>query len=206
MIEHFHEAIDGNFTFPDFYRKQALRIVYQQLQSAQPRPHLVEVGVKNGCSAAFLAVELHNVTERAQEELRGETGESGFSIPCPILDLVDISPGPVLEKLGPVTHVVGKLLRMRSWDAANHFEDASLDLVFLDADHEIESVRKDIAAWLPKVRRGGVLAGHDFSHEFPGVMRAVVERFQEFKVHRGSKWPETGAYFPVWWLRVFEGV
>lgn len=201
MIEHFHKEIEGNFTFEDFYASAAKRIVRRQLDSAQPRPHLVEVGVKNGCSAAFLAVELHNATEEAQREITAESGEpSPFTLPVPILDLVDLSPGPVLEKLGRVTHVIGKLLRMNSWDAAAHYEDRSLDLVFLDADHELASVRKDIAAWTPKVRRGGIIAGHDFSHEFPGVIGAVLERFENFKIHRGSMWPASGTYFPVWYL------
>lgn len=62
-----------------------------------------------------------------------------------------------------------------SWEAADRFEDGSLDFVFIDAGHDYESVRKDIAAWLPKIAPGGVLAGHDYPwHE---VARAVGEAF-----------------------------
>jgi predicted O-methyltransferase YrrM len=55
--------------------------------------------------------------------------------------------------------------------AAARFDDASLDAVFIDADHSEEAVTRDIAAWLPKVKRGGVIAGHDVD-QF-GVAKAV---------------------------------
>jgi hypothetical protein len=50
------------------------------------------------------------------------------------------------------------------------------DLVFIDGDHRYEAVRADIAGWLPKVRPGGVLCGHDCG-VFEGVNRAVGEAF-----------------------------
>jgi hypothetical protein len=57
--------------------------------------------------------------------------------------------------------------------AAALFAPGSVDFVFLDASHDERSVRADIAAWLPRVRPGGVLAGHDFS--WPGVRAAVAD-------------------------------
>ncbi len=61
-------------------------------------------------------------------------------------------------------------------EAANVTPD-DLDLVFIDADHSYKSVRADIANWLPKVKKGGVLAGDDFP--FPDVKRAVKEIFKD---------------------------
>lgn len=80
-----------------------------------------------------------------------------------------------------VTRFAGEravILRKSSIEAAKDFEDGSLDFVFLDADHTYEAVRADIAAWYPKVKRGGLLCGHDYAnHEFPawGVEKAVSE-------------------------------
>ncbi len=51
------------------------------------------------------------------------------------------------------------------------------DIVFIDALHDYESVKQDIALWWPKVRVGGMLALHDFNHQWPGVERAVAESF-----------------------------
>lgn len=57
---------------------------------------------------------------------------------------------------------------------------STFDLVFIDANHEYTHVKQDILAWLPKVRPGGILAGHDYEPEIPmfcGVKRAVDEIF-----------------------------
>lgn len=70
------------------------------------------------------------------------------------------------------------LLTADSVEAASLFifDDASLDFAFIDADHSYEGVRADIRAWLPKVKPGGLLCGHDFGDPaFPGVQRAVCE-------------------------------
>lgn len=54
---------------------------------------------------------------------------------------------------------------------------ASIDIIFIDALHDYEHVKQDIALWWPKVRIGGVLSGHDFNHKWPGCERAVAESF-----------------------------
>jgi hypothetical protein len=54
-----------------------------------------------------------------------------------------------------------RLLVRDSAEAADEFPAASCDFVFIDACHSEENVRADILAWLPKVKPGGTLAGHD---------------------------------------------
>ncbi|HEY5049189.1 MAG TPA: class I SAM-dependent methyltransferase [Rhizomicrobium sp.] len=54
------------------------------------------------------------------------------------------------------------IVRKPSIDAAKSFPDASLDWVYIDGDHSFEAVLGDLRAWMPKLRRGGVLAGDDF--------------------------------------------
>jgi predicted O-methyltransferase YrrM len=48
-----------------------------------------------------------------------------------------------------------------SASAASLIRDKSLDLVFIDADHSYGAVRQDILAWMPKVKSGGIICGHD---------------------------------------------
>ena len=66
-----------------------------------------------------------------------------------------------------------RLLPIPSLEAASQFSEGSLDLVFLDASHDEAAVRDDIAAWRPKLRSGGILAGHDHDDEHPGVITAT---------------------------------
>lgn len=74
------------------------------------------------------------------------------------------------------------IVRADSADAAAETPDGSRDFVFIDADHSYEAVRDDIAAWLPKIRPGGLLCGHDYTPPgkygtlgWPGVVQAVDE-------------------------------
>ena len=60
--------------------------------------------------------------------------------------------------------------------AAGLFADQSIDWVHLDARHDYESVKADIAVWLPKVKPGGWLSGDDYDAlKWPEVMKAVGE-------------------------------
>ena len=69
-----------------------------------------------------------------------------------------------------------RVLRMDSATAAAHFDDASLDFVYIDGDHSVEGCTRDILAWAPKVKRGGVLAGHDYYDRHPFGVRTAVNR------------------------------
>jgi len=75
-----------------------------------------------------------------------------------------------------------QVVRARSVEAAGRFDDASLDFVYLDARHDHASVLADLHAWVPKVRPGGIVAGHNYlDGDLPegtfGVKSAVDEYF-----------------------------
>ncbi len=64
-----------------------------------------------------------------------------------------------------------------------------LDLVFIDADHSYDAVKTDLASWAPKVRKGGIIAGHDYHADaFPGVVKAVDEYFEKVVVGHDCIW------------------
>ena len=73
-------------------------------------------------------------------------------------------------------------LVMKSVDAARIFKDGILDFVFIDGDHTYEGVKSDIEAWLPKLKVGGVMAGHDYKEGAKGLRRAVDEKFDNVTV------------------------
>lgn len=71
-------------------------------------------------------------------------------------------------------------LKGKSVEIADLFEDNSLDVTYIDASHDYDSVQADIRAWLPKVKNGGVLAGHDYNS--PVVKQAVHDIFPSEKL------------------------
>jgi hypothetical protein len=68
------------------------------------------------------------------------------------------------------------ILREFSKDAVAHFEDESIDWIYIDANHSYEAAKEDIGIWWPKVKKGGILSGHDYAvRPSFGVVQAVNE-------------------------------
>jgi hypothetical protein len=71
-----------------------------------------------------------------------------------------------------------RVLRASSLEAAKIFPEKYFDLVFIDSDHFYEPLKQDIESWLPLIRKGGMLSGHDYGNRrFPGCTKAVDECF-----------------------------
>ena len=65
-----------------------------------------------------------------------------------------------------------KILRMTSEQAVNSFADESVDWVYIDGNHSYHSVLQDQDIWYPKVKKGGMIGGHDYN--IPTVQAAVI--------------------------------
>jgi predicted O-methyltransferase YrrM len=181
-IEHVYESIPGWFNFDDIYRAQVER--------AQDGAVFVEVGSWLGRSTSFMAVEIAN---------------SGKAITFYAVDTWKGSPAPqyqtVVAEIGGAVYDAFRAnmrrapvavcpLRGDSADLAHSFNDDEVDFVFLDAAHDFHSVRRDVHAWLPKLRVGGVLAGHDAN--CPGLMNAVKEFIPADQIaYVGTSWMHT---------------
>jgi len=75
--------------------------------------------------------------------------------------------------------------------------DEMFDLVFIDGPHTYQNVRNDIELWQPRVRLGGIIAGHDFTCAHPPLLWAVLES----RMHGGGAQVNVGTD-GVWWWRV----
>lgn len=94
------------------------------------------------------------------------------------------------EYKAKTVHVTNRIVELREYSetAAAKVEDRSLDFVFIDAQHDYDSVKRDIELWHPKVRPGGLLSGHDYEPNFQGVINAVNEAFPDPLVGTNAVW------------------
>jgi len=73
------------------------------------------------------------------------------------------------------------LMQGDSADSSTLFGDNSMDLVIVDACHDYNCVKKDLIAWLPKVKKNGFLLAHDVI-SFEGPRKAWIELFNQLNV------------------------
>jgi SAM-dependent methyltransferase len=67
------------------------------------------------------------------------------------------------------------LIRAFSMDAVGDFADNSLDFIYIDGNHSFEHVVNDLIQWAKKVRKGGIVSGHDFRRVKGSAQFHVVE-------------------------------
>jgi len=153
-MEHFYQKINSEnwFGYEDLYSSMVNKF--------DSGSHFVEVGVWKGMSACFMAVEIINSGKNIKfdcvdtwdyVETSIEIDKSQFE------NLFDV----FLNNIEPVKNTIN-IVKSISWDASKNYQDNSLDFIFIDAGHDYESVSKDLKSWYPKVKLGGVIAGHDY--------------------------------------------
>lgn len=151
------------------------RIYDEALDRAGRRPaRFVEIGSWLGRSAAYMGEEIKRrhapVEFWAVDTWRGSPGHAKMA------SVVADAGGDLLptfcrnmSRAGVCDYV--RPLQLPSLEAVKTFADGNLDFVFVDGDHSYDAVCADIRAWRPKLKPGGVMAGHD--HDRADVQRAV---------------------------------
>ena len=154
-IQHFYNKIHGWFDF--------------------------QVGAFYGKSAAYMAVEIANSKKQIKFDVvdtwRGspEHQKGAWDYKS---DMVEDTAFEVFKQNMSPAEGYYNPVKLASTEAAKLYADGSLDFVFIDAAHEYESVKEDIEAWYPKVKKGGIFSGHDYP-SWTQVVRAVEEFFPD---------------------------
>lgn len=85
-----------------------------------------------------------------------------------------------------------------SMDAVKKFKDGSLDFVYIDSNHDFKNVTDDIAEWSRKVRKGGIVSGHDYVRVRSSVECQVKDVVDAWGHAYGIKIEVTKEEFPSW--------
>jgi hypothetical protein len=182
-MEHFYENIQGWFDFMDIY-SEAVRIFRKDA-------HFVEIGAWLGRSTAYMAVEIINSGKNIKFDVidtwQGSPGGLDEQVYVDILKEVD-KPAydKFLENLDSVKHIINPIVGF-SHDIVNNYKDESLNFIYIDGAHDYDSVKQDVEDWYPKLKKYGIIAGHDYGQI--QVKEAVNEYFKnEVVTRRINSW------------------
>ena len=129
-----------------------------------------EIGVKEGRFISHLLNQYPDLTMYAVDPWEDQPGENE--------DYIEWNWATIYKQYRDSTDKFrDRVIELKEYSdtAANKVDDYSLDFVFIDAQHDYESVKKDIELWGPKVKPNGLLCGHDYQPNFPGVIKAANE-------------------------------
>jgi len=156
--------------------------VLTQLASvAKPKdkpPMFVELGTWKGKSAAvlaYIAASSQGVVHSV-DHFMGNPGTTRDDY-ARVVDLFSIF-RLNMQKLGYWQSTVKPLL-MDSSSASALFKDGIVDLVFIDAGHWYQDVMEDISLWLPKIRLGGIICGHDCQEYYLDIREETDEMYTQ---------------------------
>lgn len=137
---------------------------YHQMVSKFSGGTVIEIGVYNGLSMSY-------IVELARKN-------------CTKIIGIDCLLRPTAKWLQSQFPETITLLEMQSEVASHRFADKSINLIFVDGDHSYEQVCVDIVSWMPKLRCGHWMLGHDYNWE--GVRKAVKNKLP--KHHHIPTW------------------
>ena len=149
---------------PDEDAKALTRMIHQFQDQHGHTPSVLEVGSWAGRSAIIMAKAGARVT--CVDTWEGSKNDNGTQS-------YNGSRGRPLDVFRRNTAGLNIKAHVgKSPEVAKDFDDHSFDIVYIDAEHDYDSVMADIKAWMPKAKRA--IAGHDY-HVFEGVRKAVKD-------------------------------
>lgn len=185
IMEHFYYDIGEDwFDYQDLYT--------EMVNKFSDGSNFVEVGSWKGRSSVYMAVEIINSNKNIKFDCVDvwEYVDTQNDIPVGSFDGLYFN---FLKNIRPVKSFINPI-KMTSELASFLYDNNSLDFIFIDAAHDYDNVINDIKNWLPKLKPGGCIAGHDyFTSE--GIQKAVKEVFGNRYTLFGSCWLYENRYF-----------
>jgi len=165
-MDHFYQNIPGWCAFADLYRDAVAK--------ARSPALFVEVGSWKGRSAALMGVEIVNSGKAIEFCCIDPWLEGGPDLVGTEFETKgeNVLYQEFLRNTAPLAGVI-KPMRMTSLEAVELFADESIDFLMLDGDHNYPVVKQEIQAYLPKMKKGGIISGDDY--RWPGVTQSVEE-------------------------------
>lgn len=189
-------AVDAACQIEGWMEDEELAWLYETVMGLKDPVTVVEIGSFLGRSSAALAAAVAKIGGRLhcidtwdaagtcrEQEIRAKGPDwlyAGF-----LSNMIWLGVSQAVKSIRGSSHAQA---------IVDRFADGSVDMLFVDGRHDYHHVKKDLELWAPKVKAGGVISGHDFHPDWPGVVRAVEEHF-EGKVVRN---PVVG----IWEVRV----
>lgn len=176
-MKHFYEDLDGFSSFDD----QGELFIYLLKNIPDRRLRIAEIGVYKGRMTAMWVVELENRKKKydyyAIDHFLGSDEHQKD------VDYYSIT-NQNLERIKSKINIIKK----DSTKASEAFPDDYFDIVYIDASHTYDMCKKDIETWLPKVKQDGILCGDDYIKGWPGVVKAVDEKFKKINKFGYQQW------------------
>jgi predicted O-methyltransferase YrrM len=172
-MNHFYKEIQNWFNYE--------RVFDLAIRKAEDGAKFVEIGVWKGGSTAYMGVEIYNSGKKIHyDAIDTFEGSREHGVVNGLYE-------EAIKNLRPIIDLnVVNIIKGHSIEVVNRYENESIDFCFIDGSHEYEDVKKDILAYLPKVKKGGILAGHDYDRIWQGVINAVDEILGKVEVINGS--------------------
>lgn len=129
---------------------------------------IVELGALLGRTTIALAEACHGTNRRiyAVDNFRSDHG--GWLTPSKSILVANLAAAEV--------DALVEIIEGDSAETGHNWEGPSVDFLIIDADHNYEAVKADIEAWLPRMKKNGIICLHDFNNSHtPGVERAARE-------------------------------
>ena len=169
-IDHYYHSLEGWFN---------MEAQYLELLDATPEGGtFVELGCYKGKSTSFIGVEIHkrkrDINFFAIDSFQGATNSTDEN-EVKAYDGISEIEESYTYNVSLIGNKIKTIVSLTD-EAAQYFEDGSVDCLFIDAGHSREAVMKDIDCWLPKMKPNGIMAGHDYT-AWEGVNKAVTEVF-----------------------------